>query len=212
MPTSFHAAVVLVIALVPGALYIWSFERQAGRWGIGLSDRVFRFVGASAIIHTLLAPATYWFWATQWPRLRGNDDPSWWLWALAGAYVGLPLVTGSLIGRATRKGARWASFFTGPDPAPRAWDYLFQGKRDGWIRLRLKSGTWVGGAYATSEGGMQSYAAGYPEDQDLFLATTAVVDAVTGEFLFDDSGHAKLQKGGLLLRWEEVEYLQFIDA
>ncbi|WP_043503688.1 DUF6338 family protein [Georgenia sp. SUBG003] len=212
MPTSFQAAAVLVLALVPGALYIWSFERQAGRWGIGLSDRIFRFVGASAIIHALLAPATYWFWSTQWPRLRQQDDPSWWLWALAMGYVALPLLAGSWIGCATRTGSGWALFFTGPDPAPRAWDHLFQGKRDGWVRLRLKSGTWVGGAYATSETGLRSYTAGYPEEQDLFLATTVEVDPGTGEFLFDESGNVRLQDGGLLVRWEEVEYLQFIDA
>jgi len=110
------------------------------------------------------------------------------------------------------EGFGWALFFTGPDPAPRAWDYLFQGKRDGWIRLRLKSGTWVGGAYATSESGLRSYSAGYPEDQDLFLATTAAVDPGTGEFLFDDEENVRLQDGGLLVRWDEVEYLQFIDA
>lgn len=32
------------------------------------------------------------------------------------------------------------------------------------MRLKLKSGTWAGGAYATSQGGLQSYA--YPEAQD----------------------------------------------
>ena len=70
MPTSFQAAAVLAIELLPGAMYIWSFERQAGRWGIGLSDRVLRFVGASAIFHAFFAPASYWFWSTQWPKLK----------------------------------------------------------------------------------------------------------------------------------------------
>lgn len=212
MPTSFQAVAVLVVALVPGALYVWSFERRAGRWGIGLSDRIFRFIGVSAIFHTLLAPATYWFWSTQWSRLRDQDGPSWWLWAVAVGYVALPLLVGSWVGYATRKGSRWALFFTGPDPAPRAWDYLFQGNRDGWIRLKLKSGTWVAGAYATSVGGLRSYAAGYPEDQDFFLATTVSVDPDTGAFLFDEKNEVVLQEGGLLVRWDEVEYLQFIDA
>jgi hypothetical protein len=76
MPTSFQAALVVIVALVPGALYIWSFERIAGRWGIGLSDRLFRFVGASAMIHTLCLPVTYWLWSSQWPRVLARDDPS----------------------------------------------------------------------------------------------------------------------------------------
>jgi hypothetical protein len=59
---------------------------------------------------------------------------------------------------------------------------------------------------------MKSYSAGYPEEQDLYLATVAEVDPNTGEFLFDPAGNVRLQSGGLLVRWAEVEYLQFIDA
>lgn len=211
MPTSFQAVAVVVVALVPGAIYIWSFERQAGRWGIGLSDRLLRFVGASAIIHAVLAPATYWLWSIQWPNVR-EHEVSWWLWSVVVAYIALPFGVGSLIGWASRTGRGWAKIFTGPDAAPRACDHLFQGQRDGWVRLKLKSGTWIGGGYATSEAGMKSYSAGYPELQDLYLATTAEVDPETGAFLFDDDGQVRLQDGGLLVRWEEIEYLQFIDA
>jgi hypothetical protein len=100
---------------------------------------------------------------------------------------------------------------TGPDPAPRAWDYLFQYENDGWIRLRLKSGIWIGGAYADA-GGRRSYAAGYPEPQDLFLAAVAEVDPETGEFTRDQKGAVTVFDSGLLVRWDEVEYLEFIDG
>ena len=212
MPQSFQAVAVVIVALIPGALYVWAFERIAGRWGIGLSDRLFRFLGASAIIHALLLPVTYWFWATQWPDVALRNDPSWWLWPLALAYIAVPLAAGTWIGYATRKGRPWARWFTGPDPAPRAWDFLFQGERDGWIRLRLKSGSWIGGAYATSTNGLKSYSAGYPEPQDIFLATAAEVDPITGAFVYADDGEVVLLGSGLLVRWEEVEYLEFIDA
>jgi hypothetical protein len=56
-----------------------------------------------------------------------------------------------------------------------------------------------------------SYAAGYPEPQDLYLAASVEVDPETGEFALDD-GRPQLGPGGLLVRWEEVEYLEFIDS
>lgn len=211
MTDSLQAIPVLLLALLPGAMYVWMFERQAGRWGIGLSDRWLRFVGGSALFHVIFAPATYWLWAEQWPKLRAAETVNWGMWAISFAYVALPAVGGTVIGSATRRGADWSRWFTGPDPAPRAWDYLFQHQADGWVRLRLKLGVWIGGAYANANG-HRSYAAGYPEPQDLFLAAAADVDPDTGAFVLDADGNPTVLEGGLLVRWDEVEYLEFIDA
>lgn len=69
---------------------------------------------------------------------------------------------------------------------------------------------WVGGAFA-DRNGRRSYVAGYPEPADLYLAQAADVDPDYGEFRLID-GRPSLRDSGLLLRWEEVEYLEFIDA
>lgn len=135
----------------------------------------------------------------------------WWLAAVPLAYIGVPLVAGTALGVGIRRGWPIARIVAGPDPAPRAWDYLFQYHIDGWIRCRLKSGTCLGGAYADANG-KRSYAAGYPETQDLYLAASVEVDAETGEFALNDDGRPRLGPGGLLVRWEEVEYLEFIDS
>lgn len=116
------------------------------------------------------------------------------------AYVGGPILPGSVVGHATRARRPWARFFTGPDPAPRAWDYLFGVRPDGWIRLRLKSGVWLGGAFATRPDGTRSYAAGYPEDQDLFLAEAVGVDPETGSFVLDESGTPVSRGSSILVR------------
>ena len=55
---------MIVIALLPGALYVWSFERQAGRYGVSLSDRILRFVGGSAVVLALFSVPLYWLYAT----------------------------------------------------------------------------------------------------------------------------------------------------
>lgn len=211
MPDTFQAVAVLVVALLPGALYAWAFERQAGRWGVGLSDRLLRFVGSSALFHAAAAPLTYWLWAAQWQEVRSGEAVSWWLWPLVLAYAAFPMTGGTVVGRGARGEKAWTAIFTGPDPAPRAWDHLFGRKADGWVRLRMKSGGWIGGAYADANG-RRSYAAGYPEPQDLYLAAAVELDPETGEFVLGDDGNVALLEGGILVRWEEVEHLEFIDA
>lgn len=134
------------------------------------------------------------------------------VWPIVAAYVVGPLVFGGLIGRATLQGHKWAAWFTGPNPAPRAWDYVFGLRPRGWIRLRLKSGIWIGGAYAERVDGKKSYAAGYPEPQDLFLVVVAELDPNSGRFMRDEKGGVRLRESSILIRWEEVEYLEFIGV
>lgn len=211
MPDSFHALLVMLVALLPGALYVWAFERQAGRYGIGLSDRLLRFVGGSSVFLAVCAVPLYALWATYWDSLSLGEPVPLWLGLVPPTYVLLPVVAGTIVGHGLRHGWKWSDVLTGPDPAPRAWDYLFQYQIDGWVRCRMRSGTWLAGAYADANG-RRSYAAGYPEPQDLYLAASVAVDSDTGEFLLDATGRPQLGTGGLLLRWEEVEYLEFIDS
>jgi Family of unknown function (DUF6338) len=212
MPETFQALAVLVLALLPGALYVWAFERQAGAWGARLTDRVLRFVEVSAILHALFAPLTYWLWITfiRSGRLSTGDVPLW-LWVFPVLYVGMPILGGSLVGMGTRRNAYWTKLFTGPEPAPRAWDHLFGARPDGWVLLRMKSGAWIGGAYARIDANRTSYAAGYPEDQDLYLVQRADVDS-SGQFVYGDDGRPVLRGSGILVRWSEVEYLEFVEA
>lgn len=211
MPTTMAALLVLAAGLLPGAMYVWGFERQVGRWGIGLSDRILRFVGGSTLLHACFAPLTYWIWSAQWPSIRDSRPIAWGMWLIPVVYLALPFGAGSLVGLGTRRRWSWTRYATGPDPAPRAWDYLFQRNVDGWIRVKLKSGSWLGGAFADANG-RRSYAAGYPEPQDLYLAAAVDTDPDTGEFLLGLDGQAVLSPGGLLLRWDEIEYLEFIDV
>jgi Family of unknown function (DUF6338) len=205
------AIVALSLALVPGALYVWAYERQAGGKSIGFSDRVVRFVGGSAIFHAAFAPLTYWTWSELWPRVTEGEPLSWAAWLLPITYVLVPIVVGTYIGNSVQRSASWTRLLTGPQPVPRAWDYLFHHQLDGWIRVRLKSGEWIAGAFADANG-RRSYAASYPEPQDLYLAAAVHVDPESGEFEVTDDGEIELLPGGLLVRWEEVEYLEFTDA
>jgi hypothetical protein len=211
MPSTFQAAVVTAVALLPGALYLWALERQVGRYGIGLSDRVLRFVGGSAVFLSVFAGPLYVLYGRFGASLASGEAVPAWFAVLPLLFVGIPLAAGTLQGLGLRRGWTLARLLTGPNFAPRAWDYVFWNNQDGWIRCRLKSGTWLGGAFADAEG-KHSYAAGYPEPQDLFLVRSVHMNPDTGAFELDSLGRPRLGEGGILVRWEEVEYLEFIDA
>jgi len=213
MPDTLEAVAAIVLALLPGALYVWAYERPVGAWGIGLSDRVLRFVGVSAILHALLAPLTYRLWSTYVRSGRaGAGTLPLGLWIVPIVYVAIPIALGTLVGIGTSRGWPWARVITGSNPAPRAWDYLFGLRPEAWIRLKLKSGGWLAGAYAVQEDDLRSYASGYPEKQDLFLVDMAEVDPETGEFALDEDGDLVVRSSGILIRWEEVEYLELVDV
>jgi hypothetical protein len=214
MPDTFQAVTVFLVALLPGALYTWAFERVAGAWGISLSDRLLRFVGVSVGFQLLWAPALAWLYRdfVVTDKAAAGDLPLW-LWLVAAAYVIVPFAAGTAVGWGTRKRKPWAKAFTGPAPAPRAWDHLFSSEPDGWIRIRLKTGTWLGGAFSKGDGSaLGSYAAGYPDTQDLYLAAAAEIDPDSGRFQFDEDGQVRMRGSGILVQWDQVEYLEFNEA
>jgi hypothetical protein len=78
--------------------------------------------------------------------------------------------------------------------------------------LELKERGWIGGLRGESEAtGLRSYAAGYPEVQDLLIAETAELDG-QGNFLLDANGDPSLQGVAALVRWDEVKYAVFIPG
>jgi hypothetical protein len=215
VPGTVQAVLVAVLAILPGALYTWTFEQQAGRWGATATDRGQRFLGASAIFFVLELPLLYQLYrefVASGLVQRGAALP-WWFWSVPLAVVVAPIGVGWFAGRAAHRRRRWVRVVTGPSPAPRAWDDLFASSDlTGWIILRLKDGTWLGGLWGESEmTGLKSYAAGYPETQDLLLADLAEIDT-DGELFLDDSGRPLLTGVSLLIRWDEVAYAKFIPG
>ena len=79
--------------------------------------------------------------------------------------------------------------------------------------MRLKSGEWVGGIFATRRDGRESYSSGYPEEPgDLYLSQVVEIDADTGQWILDERGKAKMTGTSLLLRWDEVEILDLDEG
>jgi hypothetical protein len=215
MPETFQAIAVVAIALLPGALTIWAFERIAGRWTTETSDRILRFAGVSAVYLVLLAPLGYYLYATKIHNnyVKDGRPLSWWFWIGAISYVTLPYLIGRIAGRGARDGWQLIENVVGKQPVPRAWDYTFLHGRTGWVRLRLKSSQeWIIGAWARLEDGRESFASPFPQQEALYLVRTAACDPRTGDFVYGPRGEAVLLPHALLVRWDEVQYLEFIDG
>ena len=119
MPETFQAFAVAALAVLPGALYTWSFERVVGRWGSGAADRVLRFTGSSAVLLALYAYPAYLLW-THYLHLRTVSQHSvvyrnliWeggalppWLFLLPLAYVTIPIAAGTFSGYAVTRARR----------------------------------------------------------------------------------------------------------
>lgn len=215
MISSFQAAATAILVVLPGALYLFSYERIVGTFGVTLADRAIRFLAASCVIQAMFSPLTYFVYSKliRNGNLAAGTASPWLVAGVAAAYTAIPLILGSLVGTGSDRRWRVASLITGKAPDPRAWDFVWRRKKGAILRLRMKSGRWLGGIYGTVEG-RSSYASGYPEPGDLFLSRAVQVDPSTGEFLRGVDGSYLFHVGnpGLLLRWEDVEYVDYREV
>lgn len=212
MVSTFQSVLVVFLALLPGALYTWGFERQVGQWGVSLADRLLRFFGWSALLHVLPAPITYLLWDRYYRsgRIAAGDAPLW-LWFIALGYVAAPAVLGLIIGHSARHHGRLGRVVAGRHPSPTGWEHLFANDPVGVIRIRLAGGSYVAGLFGTVSETEWSYATGFPHQPiDLWLARAIEVDADTGEFHTNADGSPVLLGSGILVRYDEVQLLEFI--
>jgi uncharacterized protein DUF6338 len=213
VPTSFVALAVVVLAILPGAVYLMAFESRSGPYKVSVPDRLIRFLVASAAIHALVAGLTYYLYKKEVlsENLASGKTSAWAVELAALTYTGLPYVAGLLIGTAYADGWPGVRWLHREAWHPRAWDHIFSQRRVSHVRLRLKSGDWVGGMYAKIEGSeLGGYASAYGEEPDLYLNPSLVINRETGEFKRDDDGRPVFSGGAILVRWAEVEYAQFI--
>lgn len=182
-PTSIAALLILVAAVLPGAMYTWAFERQASGYGVTLADRVLRFIATSVLFHLVFGWPEYFLYRIAFSsgrHLAAGQFAAAWTGALL--VVGLPAAVGTIIGglyatRTTRDGwqrirrrlspaaeVRLLRIALGRTPAPRAWDDLFSNHPTVYLRIRTTDGPVVAGLFAN-----KSYAAGYPDSPDLYL-------------------------------------------
>lgn len=89
------------------------------------------------------------------------------------------------------------SYLLAPEATP--WDKFFAAQRGCWVRIRLKSGRYIGGAY-----GRGSESSTYPSPEQLY---------VKKQYKCDETGFGDPVKGtaGFLVSGSEIETLEFFE-
>lgn len=183
-PNTIIGLLVIVVAVLPGLAYTLAFEREAGGYGVTLADRTMRFIAVSVIFHLLAGWPEYWIYRMTLEERRGifaGEFAVLWLAVLLA--VALPGAVGTVLGgmyrtRSTRPSwqRKLLRVVLGRDVAPRAWDDYFSERPTTYLRVRTTDGALLAGLFAS-----RSYAAGFPQDPDLFLEQAYRVDPDTGE-------------------------------
>ena len=87
------------------------------------------------------------------------------------------------------------------EPEYSPWDRLFNDVREHWIRIRLKSGAYVGGVLAQG-----SMASSYPSPEQIYIQSEWRLDPDSGAFT------SRVANAGLLVNGTEIEYLELIEG
>jgi hypothetical protein len=223
VPDSFEALSVLVIALVPGAVFTYALERTTGAWGSKFTDRLLRFVVVSLVFELIAIPIYYGVWRQySFPPFFATAQPfPHKLYIFVVIYLAIPAAIGAFIGWCYGRNHQWVEVvFRQLLTAPRAWDHLFSRRPVGYVRVLLKGDppTWVAGGYVTSSQNDphdRAYVGHFPEQPDLYCPIRLDVHPETGRFrkhpADPSTGKRKVKRlaGSLLVDGGSIAYLEF---
>jgi hypothetical protein len=81
------------------------------------------------------------------------------------------------------------------------WDHVFAENTEQWVRVRLKSGAYVGGLLKKG-----SATSAYPCPEQLYILHEWKLDSKTGEF------KERIGNAGLLVNGSEIEFIELIKG
>jgi Family of unknown function (DUF6338) len=152
--------------------------------------------------------------------LSGRPVPGW-VFLLPAAYILVPLGLDLILGlaaasRRSRRGvlSTMTTFVVGDQRPPRAWDHVFYAPGSALlVRIRLRgredteSAAWLGGFF-----GRASHVSGYGETpMDIYLERAYAMNQRDGSFAGGEDGSLVDLESGLLLRWDEIQFLEVFD-
>ena len=146
------ALAIVIVAVIPGSMYTWAYEREASAFGVTLADRTLRFIAISLLFHLALGWPEYTLYrvALAGPHFEVGQFAAIWIAVLL--VVAMPVFIGTVLGGlyATRNSRedwdvirsrlspererRLLRLALGRTPAPRAWDDLFSDRPTMYLR------------------------------------------------------------------------------
>lgn len=215
---SVQALLIASLAVVPGAIYTWVFERNDGATGDRPAERLLRFVAISLLLSLVSTlPIGYWFYSTNYVTgaLQRGEVSVWILYTCLGSVAIIPAILGWAAACWVEKGWYGASILASKNRRPRAWDHIFNGQSwSGRIRIQTTDGKWIIGLWmdGSSKNDLPgSFAAGYPYDQDLYFVDTYRVNQEDGSPVVTD-GEWHLTGIATLVQWQNVVLAEFMQT
>jgi Family of unknown function (DUF6338) len=216
MVGTFEALSLLVLAILPGAVLMFSYEHHAGPLAGSPNERVVRFVVGTVLVFPYTATIAAWAYTRVFHvRVDGSRDefanrlehptglsPAWTLLPLV--YVIVPWVLGWLAG----KGRVWwraravKNQTTSLVPGVSAWDIVFLEPGPKLISAKLRGGPWVAGVFSDSS--FASAPAG--KQKELVLEAGVQIDEA-GQIERDVYGTPTVLPGAVVLNYADVELM-----
>lgn len=97
-PASLIGPAIVIVAVIPGSMYTWAYEREASAFGVTLADRTLRFIAISFLFHLALGWPEYAFYrvALAGPPFGARQFAVAWVAVLL--VVALPGAIGTVLG------------------------------------------------------------------------------------------------------------------
>lgn len=211
-----QAVGLLLLAVLPGAVLVVSYERHAGPLADDINERTLRFIVGTALIFPYAAGLAGSVYTrilhvpigssrdTYRNRLLEPSDVSLWWYAVPVAYVLVPWGLGRFAGlarialrrRTVRR--RTASLVPGLE----AWDIVFLESGPKLIAMKIRGGSWVAGVFA----GNSFASAPAAKERELVLEVGVEVDE-RGTIQRDDDGTPLLTAASIVVAYADVELM-----
>ena len=196
--------IVLVLFVLPGISYQFVRERVRGPvpGERDLGERVLRAVTASIVLDAIYLMSA----GPQVVRLIRPAGRPWFTAVVVqprqaaavslALFIVIPAAAAWAVGLMERRRQPSRS-----STIPTAWDSAFRKRATCFIRVKLKTGAWVGGWY-----GRDSRASAYPNPPDLYLESAYEMGS-------DGSFGSRVQAtGGLYVSMKDVDVIEFVEV
>ena len=203
MPENLDAIRVIILFIIPGFIsqYIIGSSiprRHQSANGVLLEAILFSCINYALFgWPLLLAPGVY-------PKLIEQHA----VWVLVGwatvlliTPIGIGLIFSWLINKQKLTGLYGLLGLRYTDPIPRAWDYYFGQRKQGWVRVTFNDGTMIAGFLGT-----QSFASSFPSPEDLYLEKVYQIDE--NGVLSDEPLPGS---GGVWIQGNQIKFMEFIN-